>query len=968
MIDEPVIYLVELTCYVPGEGVQVLRFSSGSGYVSAPSDNPSNTWYEPRVSQPGLFRQDMYREGATGGSSRGGHGEIVLVNGAGELDALIDYGFDGRAVVVREGRPSWPLSQFAVVITGTAEQPVVSWDTVTIRLRDRAAELAGPVQPNRYAGDNVLPGGIEGTAELKGKAKPRLLGVCNNVTPPCVNTSRLIYQVNDGPVIAVSAVYDSGVPLTPETADYIDQAHMESQAPEPGTYRVWPGGGCFRLGATPAGQITCDARSVAASLDIAPSSLSVVRGTLVSGTVEDLAENDGADVLVAAALDKSRYLLSVEVGFNGVTGLDAVKLSASVSSADPANSVWVGIWNWPLNRYDQFEQIYAGAGEITVWPVPDASYLQNGRVLLYFSTSGLPYTSHSLHISHAVLRRSEASRQTAGQFIKLLAAEKLGSAAIIEQSINDLDRAAPYRVGLYTGTDDKDTSTCLDELAASVGAWWGFDNAGSFWAKQLQAPDPLNAVMLLTQSAGSGIERLATADSDRGVPVWRVNIDYAKNWTVQTSGLAGSVGNGTILVDGPVATIPLDRAAQLAMEFHRETAVDEAVRDKHRLAPEMTAKTLLVDRSDAVVEAARQLSMRSVRRDLLRVPVSLDEIVPFQSGFWDLEAGASLPYPLHSPGSIVDSGKFYVIGGVGSGSTPLGSTLVLDLAASGAAWSVSRIPDMASARYRMGVAVVDVFLYVLGGYLSPGNWSRQVLRTTPSSTNPVWATAGTWDLPLGGDLRAWGAEWSYIYALLADGTAARMNNVNPGGGWQLLTPFPAAAPYQQGAVVNGYWYVCGSVEGVTATYRLDLSAPTGPWERLADLPTTLADLYLVGVGATVCVLGATKTYRLDTENLSAGWDDLGIADLPASHTLMGVGVWGDTIVTAGGTSTGSDCLSGMMIWQATDVSQDISRLYDMGRTVMLDMPRYGYSGGRAMRIIGTEADYRARTMKLDLWG
>lgn len=120
--------------------------------------------------------------------------------------------------------------------------------------------------------------------------------------------------------------------------------------------------------------------------------------------------------------------------------------------------------------------------------------------------------------------------------------------------------------------------------------------------------------------------------------------------------------------------------------------------------------------------------------------------------------------------------------------------------------------------------------------------------------------------------------------------------------------------------------------------------------------------------ATVCVLGATKTYRLDTENLSAGWDDLGIADLPTSHTLMGVGVWGDTIVTAGGTSTGSDCLSGMMIWQATDVSQDISRLYDMGRTVMLDMPRYGYSGGRAMRIIGTEADYRSRTMKLDLWG
>jgi hypothetical protein len=38
-------------------------------------------------------------------------------------------------------------------------------------------------------------------------------GVVKNVPAPCVNTSKLIYQVNDGAVDSIDAVYDRGVPL-----------------------------------------------------------------------------------------------------------------------------------------------------------------------------------------------------------------------------------------------------------------------------------------------------------------------------------------------------------------------------------------------------------------------------------------------------------------------------------------------------------------------------------------------------------------------------------------------------------------------------------------------------------------------------------------------------------------------------------------------------------------------------------
>jgi hypothetical protein len=73
-----------------------------------------------------------------------------------------------------------------------------------------------PLQTTKYAGSNVLPAGREGVEDLKGKPKPVCLGSVFNIAPPCVNTSKLIYQVNDGAVASISAIRDRGVPLLPD--------------------------------------------------------------------------------------------------------------------------------------------------------------------------------------------------------------------------------------------------------------------------------------------------------------------------------------------------------------------------------------------------------------------------------------------------------------------------------------------------------------------------------------------------------------------------------------------------------------------------------------------------------------------------------------------------------------------------------------------------------------------------------
>lgn len=307
------IFLAHVTVYDPALSAErVERYCSGNGFVTGidpayrPAGVGAHVYYEPRIQQPANMRRDCFAQGTTGGASSVGYGELVLANADGALDGLLNVSLAGRPVEIIVGQMlPWRPPVFTTVLKGTMEQPRITWDTVAIRLRDRQAELDIPINPNRYAGTNSLPNGIEGTAsDLQGQPKPRCFGRVINVSPPCVNTSRLIYQVHDGAVLNVAAVYDQGAALTQGT-DYASQADMETTAPAAGNYRVWPAGGCFRLGSSAVGQITADvnqggtaadrsAAQVALAIVTGPGGISI--GDVVAGDITDLDTANAAEL------------------------------------------------------------------------------------------------------------------------------------------------------------------------------------------------------------------------------------------------------------------------------------------------------------------------------------------------------------------------------------------------------------------------------------------------------------------------------------------------------------------------------------------------------------------------------------------------------------------------------------------------------------------------------------------------
>ncbi len=248
---------IELTAAIDAAGTTQALCVADDRLVTGAADTPAHVAFDPRLIDPGSIGLAAYSDGRTGGATRLETGEIVVANADGALDGWIGWSFDGRPVVIRQGEAgaAYPAA-WSTLLAATAEGIEATGDRIVVRLRDRQYLFDTPVCAIPYAGSNSLPNGLEGTADdVKGRKKPRGWGKVLNFAAPCVNTSRVIFEV--GACQSVDVAYEGGNALS-KGADYTSQADMESNVPAAGYFRCWPAGGYFRIPATPSAQITAD--------------------------------------------------------------------------------------------------------------------------------------------------------------------------------------------------------------------------------------------------------------------------------------------------------------------------------------------------------------------------------------------------------------------------------------------------------------------------------------------------------------------------------------------------------------------------------------------------------------------------------------------------------------------------------------------------------------------------------------
>lgn len=149
-------FLVEVELYDPGVPGIVTKYYSTAGHVTSPSETPASQYFDPRVKQALQVHRTMFAPSTTRGRSTVDVGEIVLVNGDGELDAFTTYGVDGRTVTVRRGAmgAAYP-SGFATLFVGTMQGVEVTQDEVRLKVRSRLSELSVPLQTTKYTGGGL---------------------------------------------------------------------------------------------------------------------------------------------------------------------------------------------------------------------------------------------------------------------------------------------------------------------------------------------------------------------------------------------------------------------------------------------------------------------------------------------------------------------------------------------------------------------------------------------------------------------------------------------------------------------------------------------------------------------------------------------------------------------------------------------------------------------------------------------
>jgi hypothetical protein len=204
---------------------------------------------------------------------------------------------------------------------------------------------------------------------------------------------------------------------------------------------------------------------------------------------------------------------------------------------------------------------------------------------------------------------AEQADPRAGAVAQALAAAR--SYILHEDDVATLNTYGAVRFYITTQTNTLDL---LDRIAESIGGYLSAQPDQVLRLGTWEEPEPTDAA--IRDYAIQTVSRSATGAGPGGLPVWRVNIDCDRIETVQPD-LESNVSEA--------------RRARLARQTRRVVATDEAVRERHPLAGELTINSVLASYSQSQAVADRVLALLGVRRDTVTVEAN-EALLPTVGG------------------------------------------------------------------------------------------------------------------------------------------------------------------------------------------------------------------------------------------------------------------------------------------------------------------------------------------------
>lgn len=432
-------YLVEMGAYDSVASVEtILRFST-QGFNTLPSDSVPNAHYGPYVKNPGDYTRSFFSDGKTAGAIDVGVGTIDLVNKDGSLDYLFDKAFDGRQVLIKAIDRLNPLYVNAItVFRGVMEQPEFTWAKVSIRIRDRLAELDQKIQPVLFAGTTIAGGmnEAEGTADgLKDQPKPLTYGAVPMVAAVASNTFDKIFDLGADGLSGVAKVWDKGVEVAPTGTNYTSVSGLRTASVPPGQYSTYLAKGLIRTGSAPQG--TLAAAPIEGGSGQRTAAQIARRMLLKMGKVEGV-DFLSSDVTAVDTLNNSE--IGYWIGTEEVTALDAIgKVLGSIGAALVPDKLGV-------MRMYRLQEPAARTGVV----LTKAELLENTagygieRLITGDEGNGIPAWKVTLNYGHnwQVMSRNELDPVNATDAFKAFAQEEWRTAVASDDAVKAIHKLA----------------------------------------------------------------------------------------------------------------------------------------------------------------------------------------------------------------------------------------------------------------------------------------------------------------------------------------------------------------------------------------------------------------------------------------------------------------------------------------------------------------------------------------------